>query len=153
MTVVFRAIAAALIFTLAGTATAASYSQLKEAYGYIAGIYTSALLIAEVCSEYPRLKTEAEKTSRNYLSANNTQYNTIGKRMQSIARSQGGQAELERLQGEIRGLLSDQESMKREVKKTASSETMCKTLLQNLRRGYWDLKTKAQPQIELIGRQ
>jgi hypothetical protein len=137
----------------AGSATAADYSHVKDAYGYIVGIYTSGLLIAEVCSEYPRLKTEAEKSSRNYLLANSAQYKSTMKKMQSIALSQGGQTELRRLQRETGELLSDQEGMKREVKKTASSEAMCKTLLQNLRRGYWDLKTKAQPQIELIGRQ
>lgn len=151
MTALLRTICATLILTLAGAASAADYSQLKDAYGYIAGIYTSGLLIAEVCSEYPKLKAEAERTSRNYLSINSAQYNAIGKKMQSIALSQGGQTELERLRREVREMLSDQESMKREVKKTASSETMCHTLLQNLRRGYWDLKTKAQPQIDLIG--
>src|SRR3989344_2275763 len=83
------------------------YGRLDEAYGYIIGIYTSGLLIAEVCSEYPKLKEEAESTSRNYLSANTDLYSAVGKKMQNIALSKGGQPGLNRLRQEVQENLSD----------------------------------------------
>ena len=141
------------VFILIGSATvpaAQSYSALKEAFGYVAGIYTSGLLIAEVCSEYPKLKTESEATSRNYLSANNGTYRATLKKIYVVAFLNGGQSEVDRLQKEIKDLLSDQNSLKAEVRKTASSENSCRMLLQQLRRGYWDIKTKAPRELELI---
>ena len=142
------------VFILIGSANvpaAQSYSELKDAFGYVVGTYTSGLLIAEVCSGYPKLKTESEAASRNYLSANSGTYYAVQKKMQVIAFANGGQSELNRLKKEVKDMLSDQESLKAEIRKTASSENSCRTLLRNLRRGYWDIKTKAHRELELIG--
>lgn len=138
------------LILICSSAAAAEYARVEEAYGMIVGTYMGGLTIAEICSEYPRLRSQAETTSRNYLAANSALYNEVGQRMQKLALANGGEARLQRLRQEIRTLTSDTTYMRQEAKKTASSEKACTTLLQNLRRGYWDLKTRNKQQLNII---
>jgi hypothetical protein len=131
-------------------AAAPPYSSQENAYGRIVGTYWSALSVMEVCLEYKSLRTEAQAASKSYTASNRPLYDRTGKRMLELARENGGTIAAEKLQAEVHQMTSNKAEMLSEVRKTASSEAMCSTMLRNLRAGQWDIARRHPRELSMI---
>lgn len=129
---------------------APSYSSQENAYGRIVGTYWSALSVAEVCLEYKNLQTESRATSKAYVASNKSLYGKVEKRMRELAIANGGVVAAEKLQSEVYQLISNKSEMLNEVRKTASSETMCATMLKNLKAGQWNIAKRNPHELSAI---
>jgi hypothetical protein len=122
-----------------------------EAYGMVMGTYFASLAFAEVCGEDPAYRGESEKTTRNYLNANQTLLNNLRKKLNALAIKNGGENERVRLNSEIQNALAQMENQaKSEARKQVVSKKSCASILANLRKGLMDLKTQRSNEITRI---
>ena len=70
--------------------------------------------------------------------------------MLQIAKEKGGTAAAEKLETEVKQMISNKADMQNEVRRTASSEAMCSTMLQNLKRGDWDIARRNLRELSMI---
>lgn len=132
------------------TPPAPSYSPQENAYGRIVGTYWSALSVAEVCLDYKNLQTESRAARKIYVASNKSLYDKVEKRMRELATANGGVAAAEKLQSEVNQMISNKSEMLSEVRKTAASETMCATMLKNLKAGQWDITKRNPHELSVI---
>lgn len=127
-----------------------SYGSQQNAYGRIIGTYWSALSVTEVCLEYPGLRVDAKAVAKSYTSSNKSLYGRIEKRMLELATESGGDTAAKQLQAEVQQMISNKAEMQSDVRKTASSEAMCSTMLKNLKAGLWDIAQRNPREMRLI---
>jgi hypothetical protein len=124
--------------------------QVGGAVGRITGTFLSGLSVAEVCSEYPNIRAEAEATSRSYLVANKPVYDRVVAKTLDLARQSGGPQMVNEAKAVLKDMSSNASKMKADAKVVASSESECSKLLANLRKGYWDLNVRNSQDVRFI---
>lgn len=129
---------------------APTYSSRENAYGRIVGTYWSALSVAEVCLDYKALQTESRATSKVYVASNKSLYNKVEKKMRELSTENDGVAAAKKLQSEVNQMTSNKLEMHSEVRKTASSEAVCATMLKNIKAGQWDIAKRNPRELTLI---
>lgn len=135
---------------LASSPPAPSYGSQQNAYGRIIGTYWSALSVTEVCQEYQNLRADSKAIAKSYTSSNRSLYEKVEKRMLKLATENGGAVAAEKLQTEVQQMISNKAEMLSEVRKTASSEVMCSTMLKNLKAGQWDISQRNPRELSMI---
>ena len=135
---------------LAQTSPAASYGTQQNAYGRIVGTYWSALSVTEVCQDYQNLRADSKALSKFYITSNRNIYEKVERRMLEIATETGGAIAAEKLKTEVQQMISNKAEMLREVRKSASSEVMCSTMLNNLKAGQWDITRRNPKELSMI---
>lgn len=135
---------------LASSSPAPSYGTQQNAYGRIVGTYWSALSVTEVCQEYQSLRADSKAIAKIYTSSNRSLYEKVERRMLQLATENGGAAAAEKLQTEVQQMISDKAEMLSEVRKTASSEVKCSTMLKNLKAGQWDIAQRNPKELSMI---
>lgn len=131
-----------------------SQSLLKkkaEAYGLIVGHYASTLQVIETCGKYPNLKSESEETSRLYIRENHDAFLKVTSAFERDYEKEKGLDALHELQKKMVDLTAGRmQSVDPIIVETTSSEEKCSVIMSNLRRGYWDIKTKRADAVKLI---
>ena len=142
------------ILLYASSSVAAPYKgagSKVEAFGKIMGTYSLALSFTEICSEDPAYKNESEQTAKKYLDNNQALINELNKKINQLAVENGGNQEQLRLNSEIkRSLLQMKSQTKKTANKAIVHKDSCSAILENLRNGTMDIKTKRSDEVALI---
>lgn len=125
---------------------------LIEVFGTVTAAFYTGWRGVELCGRFSALKNEADRVKAAFIAANQPVFIDAGIFIETIALKDGGENELKRLRTEVKAAVGMQKEMDAQLMLVGHNETTCRSVINNVGQGRWDLKRRHLPELLLLDR-